>query len=186
MRTPILIIILTLLTIPLFAQNQNNEIGIAIGSADMGDFGDAATAGFSYNRYWTRGLSTKFDATGFAAELTTVDVGPGGVTTAGDFVMAAYSGQFQYHFLRGRRFSPYFGAGLAYVITRFEDTPAGDLEADNTVTGIASAGVDLNLGRRWAITGDATYMPHQPEFPEGAATIDLDPLTLSVGAKFRW
>jgi outer membrane protein W len=184
MRTSILILI-AVLSIPVFAQHQNNEVGVAIGRAEMGDFGDAGTFGVSYNRYWTRGLSTKFDATGYAAELQVVDIGPGGLTSAGDFEMSAYSAQFQYHFLRGQRFSPYFGGGLAYVITRFTDTPAGDLDADNAVTGIAGAGVDLNLGRRWAITGDATYMPHEAEFGT-VETIDLDPLTLSVGAKFRW
>jgi outer membrane protein W len=186
MRTSLILTAAILLSLPVFAQNQNNELGLAIGSADMGDFGDAGTFGISYNRYWTRGLSTKFDATGFAADLEVVDIGPGGATTAGEFSMGALSAQMQYHFLRGRRLSPYFGAGLAFVNTRFNDTPAGDIEADDTVTGIASAGVDLNLGRRWAITGDATYMPHQPEFPAGPVSLDLDPLTLSLGAKFRW
>ena len=187
MRTSTLTLtLIVLLSLPLFAQNQNNEVGFALGSADMSDFGDAATATFSYNRYWTRGLSTKLDGTGYSAELQVVDLGPGGLASAGDFAMASYAAQMQYHFLRGRRFSPYFGAGLAYVITRFTDTPVGELEADNNVTGIASAGVDLNLGRRWAITGDVTYMPHEAVFPQGATSIDLDPLTISLGAKFRW
>lgn len=185
MRKAILIVAV-LLALPVAAQNQNNELGIAIGSADMGDFGDAGTFAIGYNRYWTRGLSTEFEATGFASELQTVDAGPGGATAAGDFIMSALSAQMQYHFLRGRRFSPYFGGGLALVTTQFQDTPAGDLEAEDNVTGIASVGADLNLGRRWAITADATYMPHEADFPQGAATIDLDPLTLSLGAKFRW
>lgn len=186
MRTSTFILAALLLTIPVFAQNQNNELGIAFGNARMDDFGDAGTFGISYNRYWTRGLSTKIDMTGFAADVVVVDVGPGQAPSAGDFVMGALSAQMQYHFLRGQRFSPYFGGGLAFVTTSFENTPAGDLEADNDVTGIASVGVDLNLGRRWAITGDATYMPHEAVFPQGLTTIDLDPLTLSLGGKFRW
>ena len=177
---------LLLLAFPLLAQSRDNEVGLAIGYADMGDFGDAGTFGLSYNRYFGN-LSVKFDVTGFGAELATVDIGPGGDPDAGggDFQMSVSSASLQYHFLRGRRLSPYVGAGVGYVHTELVDTPFGDFEADNSVTGLVSGGVDLNLGSRWAIAADATYMPHTAEFDD-IETIDTDPLTLSAGVKFRW
>lgn len=187
MRTSIITLTLAavLLALPLSAQTTRNEIGVSIGRADMGDFGDAGTFQLSYNRFWTPAVSTKFALTGFGAELTVVDIAPGGAQSAGDLEMGAWTAGLEYHFLRDRRISPYVGAGVAYVSSRFTDTPAGDLDADDSVTGTASLGADLNLGRRWAINADATYMPYDAEFP-AFGNIDMDPLTLSAGVKFRW
>lgn len=181
----LLALVFLLGAVPLAAQTRNNEIGAAIGYANLGDFGDAGTFGLSYNRYFGN-LSAKLDLTGFGAELETVDVGPGGGDGgAGDFAMSALSAELQYHFRRGQRWSPYFGAGLAVVDTRLEDTPFGDYEADGNVTGIASAGLDFAFASRWAVGADATYMPHTAEF-EDIESIDVDPLTFSAAIKFRW
>lgn len=179
------ILMAVLLALPLSAQTPRNEFGASIGRADMGDFGDAGTLALNYNRYWTAGLSTKIGIIGYGAELTAVDIGPGGASTAGDLVMGAWTAGLEYHIWRDRRFSPYVGAGLAYVAAQFADTPAGDIDADNEVTGTASVGADISLGRRWAINADATYMPYSADFPP-IGSIDMDPLTLSAGVKFRW
>lgn len=179
--------LILLLSLPLAAQTRDNEIGVAIGYADMGDFGDAGTFGLSVSHYFRGNLSWELELVGFGAELTAVDVGPGGDpdSGAGDFEMGVLSASVQYHWLRNARLSPYAGAGIAFVNTELVDTPFGDFEADRAITGLASAGVHLNLSSRWALAGDVTYMPHTAEF-NGAETIDADPLTLSAGVKFRW
>lgn len=188
MRSPFILLAIAavlLAACPLAAQNQNNEISVSLGSADLGDFGDAGTLGIHYNRYWTGGLSTRVGVTSFGAELQTVDVGPGGLTSVGDLEMGVISAMAEYHFNRGRRFSPYVGAGVGFVSARFADTPAGDIDADDEIAGIVGGGLDVNLGRRWAINGDVTYMPYEANFGN-VTTVNMDPLTLSVGAKFRW
>ena len=182
----LLVPLVLLLALPLAAQTRNNEIGAAIGYAEMGDFGDAGTFALSYNRYFGN-LSAEFELVGFGAELTTVDVGPGGdpESGAGDFEMGVLSASLQYHFLRGARFSPYVGAGVGFVTTELVDTPFGDFEADAEVTGLVGGGVDFALGSRWALNGDVTFMPHTADF-DGDQSIEADPLTLSAGVKFRW
>ncbi|HEY0157207.1 MAG TPA: OmpW family outer membrane protein [Thermoanaerobaculia bacterium] len=164
----------------LSAQSTRNELGASIGYADMPGFGDAGTFSLTYNRFWTGNLSSQLGLTSYAADLHVVD-GP----SAGELQMGALTGEVQYHFWRDRRLSPYVGGGVAFVTSQLADTPAGDIEADNEITGVASAGVNLNLGRRWAINGDVTYMPYDADFPP-VATIDMDPLTISAGVRFRW
>lgn len=185
MRKSLFLLIAAIVSLPLFAQPANNELGLHIGSADMGDFGDAGTLSLTYNRFWTAGLSTKFGLTAYGADLEVVDLPPGGASAAGELEMGALTAQLEYHFLRGSRFSPYAGAGVAFVTAELADTPAGDFEADSEVTAIVNGGVDLNLGRRWAINGDISYMPYTADFVP-VESIEMDPLTISAGVKFRW
>lgn len=183
MRT---LVLLLLVTLPVSAQTlPRNELGANIGVAELGDFGDAGTFSFAYNRYWTDALSSRFSLTAYTADLFVVDVGPGQQGGAGDLVMGAWSGALEYHFMRDRRFSPYVAAGLAFVATELSDTPIGDIEADSEITGLAGIGADITLTRRWAINLDAMYMPYDANF-DNMESIDMDPLTYSAGVKFRW
>lgn len=53
------------------------------------------------------------------------------------------------------------------------------------MTGLATAGVDVNLFRAFAAGFDVTYMPYRPHYP-GVGTVELDPVTVSATLKFRW
>lgn len=186
MRNLILAIAL-LLPLPLIAQTRNSEIGVTIGYANMGDFGDAGTFGILANHYFRTNLSAEFRLVGYGAELTAVDIGPGGDPEAegGDFEMGVLSGSLLYHWLRGSRFSPYVGAGVAFVNTELVDTPFGDFEADQKITGLLSGGVNFGLTERWVLNGDVSFLPHTADFGD-VAQIEADPLTVSAAIKFRW
>ena len=95
-----------------------------------------------------------------------------------------WSASAEYHPLRDRRLSPWAGLGLAYVQTEigarhFDASPPHEL------TGLATAGVDLNMTRLLSVGADLAYMPYKPDVgPVGE--IDISPLTFSGSIKFHW
>jgi outer membrane protein W len=179
MRSFLLAIVLAL---PMAAQLRNNELGIVFGHAvfkeDVAGESSADALGLSYNRYWTPAISTRFSAIELGVDTFRVDLG------SRSFDMNAYSAALEYHLRRDRLFAPYAGIGVALVSStigsRFVDAGA---EAE--LTALATAGVDVNLFRRFAAGFDATYMPYRPDYPT-VGELELNPLTISATLKFRW
>ena len=172
-----LIIVFCVIAVPLAA--QDNELGASVGLASgVPGFDDLDAIGVHYNRYFGS-LSAKVAVTRFSGDLD--------VTAApdeGELDMTVFSGGVEFHFLRGQLFSPYIGGGVGYAMASLDGTLV-DTEDDNQFVFLANGGVNVNITPRFAVFGDVSYMPIETDFPP-VARIDMDPLTVSLGAKLRW
>jgi outer membrane protein W len=191
----------------MFAQS---EVGISINSSEFEestvvdddgesvtfDFDEGIGLGLTFNKYWTRSFSTEFAVQTFSGEMSIGETGSPAFVV-GELNGAAISGMGQFHFNRAGRFSPYVGGGIAFVGGEFEfaddlgldpdDETTFDLETE--ATWLAGVGVDVKLTERVLLNGDLRYMPWsaQPEDSEALEDrLDVDPMVISVGVKFRW
>jgi outer membrane protein len=103
----------------------------------------------------------------------------------------------QWHFAqRTALLAPYVGAGISYVMA--DDIASDDLrligiervEIDSGVALAGQAGLDIALGRGFAVAVDAKYIRYRPDSaPPGdpeTLELELDPLIFSAGLKLRW
>jgi outer membrane protein W len=180
MRTLPLLLVL-LLSLPLFAQSPNNEISLGFGWAtyaeNAGDSSRDTAATFSYNRFWTPLISTRLGITEHGIGLTI-----GGDTGADISVKSLL---VEYHPRRDHFLAPYGGAGVAYAEAAVGAGRHITVEADGELVPLLKLGADLNLARWFALGLDGTYMRYAPEFSDGR-TRDISPATLSASAKFRF
>lgn len=176
------IVLAFLLAVPLFAQQTNNEFAVSYGRAnfteDVGETSSERTIGLTYNRFWTPAVSTRFGVTEIGADLS-LDF-----TLDEDIATSVWTASLEYHLLRGARISPWAGIGVGYVQTEI-GTRAYDATPPHEFTGLATAGVDVNLIRLLSVGADVAYMPYKPDVgPVGE--VDISPLTVSANVKFRW
>ena len=190
----------------IFAQT---EIGIALNSAEFEavtltdeeesvtiDFDESVGFGVSFNHYWTDAFSTEFAAHGFGGDMT-IDAEDLPVFKAGEIHAAAITGMGQFHFNRAGRFSPYLGAGIAVVGGEFEpndefedpsepDSDGFELETETTWT--AGVGADLRLTERLILNLDVRYIrwDARAEDDEESESLEIDPMLVSAGIKFRF
>lgn len=186
-----LLIFVLAVAAPLRAQLPENEFDLSIGHTEfLGTVeGDALAYGLHYTRFLTRGVSARFGLTIMNGDVDEVVLHPGDVIPPGRFEIFMLSGLVQYHWRRDKSISPYLRGGAALVFSQI-----GNVSAEDKVTGLVAGGADLTLSPAWAATAGVTYMPYQghytrPSFftsPRAGTDIDVDPLTLSAGLKFRW
>lgn len=196
----VLLIVAVLVALPLAA--QSNDVGVWYSTANLGDtngtdsrvtFDNATGFGVSYNHFWGGSLSTEFTASQVRAD--------GGIEATGVRVLTfdktkimPVTADLQWHFLRGSMFSPYVGAGLAYVT--MDDLTGSDLDLagigpvsiDNQFTWNAGAGVNINIGHSFAIAVDGKYIKYEPDASTAAGTtkLKLNPTQFSAGVKLRF
>ncbi len=187
-------------SLPLAA--QSNDVGIWYSSAKLGTtntagssaaFDNARGYGISYNRFWTGSLSTEFTADWLKAK--------GGIDVAGARALnfdktkiMPVTADVQWHFLRGTMFSPYIGAGVAYV--KMDDITGSDLDVagfgpikvDHKFTWNGNVGLNVGLGRMFAIGLDYKYIKFEPTATSalGSEKLKLDPKQFSAGLKLRF
>jgi outer membrane protein W len=171
-----------LLAVPLFAQQTKNEFAVSYGRAnfseDVGDTSSESTIGLTYNRFWTPAVSTRFGVTEIGADLE-IDL-----ATDQTISTSAWTASVEYHLLRDSRISPWAGVGVAYVQTEI-GTREFDASPPHELTGLVTAGADVNLIRLLSIGADVAYMPYKPDVgPIGE--VNVSPLTISANVKFRW
>jgi outer membrane protein len=148
--------------------------------------------GASFNHYWTDLVSTDFGVQKMSADLTVSGLGVP-KTTVGELDVTALTGTVQLHFLRESRFSPYVGAGAAYMLADFSanDLEPDDeqVELDDDVTFLVNAGVNVRMTERISLMGDVKYIPWEVN-EENASTddeaLDVSPLIVSAGVRFRF
>lgn len=199
MRAVLLLALLA--AIPLRAADL--ELGIRhVGHWPMGDAtfaggeveivtsrGFAATA----EVFWTPRISTQLAGTFVnpAAFLHPSNV------DLGTFGMDTYSLSARYHFTPATRFSPFAGGGAAMVIFGdLEDRFGDDLEMtfDRETTFLVEGGLRYRVFPSVIIDAAVSYMPLEAtrnqvrnETPLALpSTVRVDPLTLSVGAAWRF
>ena len=181
MRTFPLFLVL-LVTLPLLAQSPNNEVALAFGQSrfteNAGDSSGEKTASLSYNRFWTSRISTRFALVEYGVDFAIDLGGRSGVD------ISAKTLTVEYHFLRDETISPHVGAGAAYAKTGVSGAHVGG-SSDYELTGLVTAGADVNVSRSFAVGLDVTYMPYRPELSNGNQPT-LHPLTVAGAIKFRW
>jgi outer membrane protein W len=196
------------LALPLTAAAQttgNTDVGIWISQSYFDDtvalfddverfeftFDEKTGYGLSVNRYLTPRVSTEVSVHRLGADMS---LGVPDFFTdeveVGEIEVTAITGVAQYHFLSGRRVSPYVGAGAAVMMARFDaaDDFEGDLDIENELTWVANAGLSMNLTTTIALGLDAKYIPYSATASDGEEDLDIDvnPIVLSVGVRFRF
>lgn len=192
--------LVALCSAPVFA--QNGELGLWVAASQVGDtrddeanlaFDNGLGFGISLNQYWGN-ISFELGATALTQEeeisADTIDD-----IEIGDLDLIPITAMLQLHFLRNSAFSPYIGAGAAYILA--DDLSSGELievgpiEIEDEFTWALQAGVNINLSRSLAIGLDAKYISYTPgaapaENRDDEIDLDLNPLIFSAGVKFRW
>lgn len=206
-RFPPYLLLLPLLAVPLHAaevEAGGHHVIVAPlgdGGFDGGEIDVKLSRGFAASAevFWSERFSTNLAATFINPETilfpsspppNDVDLGTLGLDT--------YSLTARYHFAPASRFSYYAGGGAAYVlIGNLEDRFGDDLEIefDPETALVAEAGVRFRFRPRLFVTLNVAYMPLEAEAEvvlddnTGLAlpsTLALDPLTVSVGAAWRF
>lgn len=155
------------------------------------EFDEDLGYGVSFNRYWTEAFSTDFAVHRITADLSAVANGDP-VIDLGEIEARTFTAIGQWHFRRASRFSPYVGAGLAYVTGSFDvvDDEEGEATYDfeEETTWVANFGADINLNETFAIVLDGKYVQWEPvaEGDEDEVSIDISPLMLSAGVRVRF
>ena len=157
------------------------------------EFDEDAGYGISLNHFWVSSFSTELAYHKFGAD-TEVSVDDGPRFDAGEVDASALTGIAQWHFRRASRFSPYVGAGVAYMSGEFDPVDFdGENEAaidfEDELTWAANFGANINLTDRFAIGLDAKYIPWEPRGEGDEAPsdrVDLSPLVLSAGLRVRF
>ncbi len=185
-----------LTALPLAA--QSNDIGLWFSMAQVKDsagltFDDAKGDGISFNHFWGGSLSTELTVHSLRSKAG-VDVGGTRALSAGKLKMRPIIANVQWHLLRGSMFSPYVGAGLAYVTTSdlsskdFDLAGIGRVKIDNKATWNANAGVNIGIGRSFAVAVDGKYIALEPDATAAGSSekLKLNPLVISAGVKLRF
>lgn len=201
----VFVLFIAALSLRAFAQS---EVGISLNVSELEestivdegetitfDFNEHRGVNLTFNHHWTPSFSTELAAQTFGGDMSVAGGGFPAIVV-GEINAAAISGMGQFHFGRFGRFSPYVGGGIAFVGGEFQIASDVELEPgdDDTVdleteaTWIAGAGVNVKLTERVLLNGDVRYMPWSATPEDGALedSIDLDPMLVSVGVKFRW
>jgi outer membrane protein W len=157
------------------------------------EFDEGTGYGISFNHFWVSSFSTEFAYHKFGADMeASFDGGPR--FDAGEVDASALTGIAQWHFRRASRFSPYVGAGVAYMAGEFDPTDfEGEdnfaVEFEDEFTWAANFGANINLTDRLAIGLDAKYIDWEPraeDDEEASDRVDLSPLVLSAGLRVRF
>ncbi len=168
-------LVLLLLALPLFAQSRpDNEVSVSFGRIEVEDALDLDVYGASYNRYWTRELSTRIGV------ISGSDVLP---DDNGDASSLLVHGTFEAHAWRGRLFSPHAGVGGAYA--RHKENYLGSNEVDSRLRPAFLAGIDVNFTPRIGIGADVLYSRFGLESNDRFAR-DLTSISVFGSARFRW
>jgi outer membrane protein W len=160
------------------------------------EFDDGQSMGLSVNRMFGSFFSVEASAFNMRsdADLILSD----GVTPVGignvDLTPIMIGGQW--HIIGQRRFDPYLGAGVAYVVANDLNSPdleasgQGRIEMDSEVTYYYAAGIAVELVGGFAIIGEARQIQYEPTTTSTVTGVEqdleLNPLLYSLGARFRF
>jgi outer membrane protein len=96
----------------------------------------------------------------------------------------------QYHFLPGKQFNPYLGAGVNYTLLSKVRLLDGAARLEHDSVGLAlQAGVDYRLGGHWSLNVDVKKLQLRSDVMIGgvrASRVKVDPVLLGVGIGYRF
>jgi outer membrane protein W len=191
-----------ILLLPLTASAQMNDLGVFISTSQFDDgeiqdaddileveFDEDMGVGVLYNRFWTNSFSTEFAYQRLGADLTASfeDV----TEDIGSLDLDILSATAQLHFARGSIVSPYIGGGAAYVSGEagaIDEAELEDTDLESEFEFLANAGINIGLGRGFAVFLDGKYILYEArgEGDSDGEALDINPLILSGGIKFRF
>ena len=187
---------LALSALPLVA--QTNDVGVWYSTAKIKDsnglsFDKARGFGASFNHFWTGSLSTEFSVDSLRANAG-IDIAGTRALDAGRLKLMPYTANLQWHFARGSMFAPYIGAGVAYVSAKdlssadLDTAGIGRVKIDHKASWDANAGLNIGLGKMFAVAIDGKYIKYEPDSTAAGTTekLKLDPVVISAGIKLRW
>ncbi len=196
----VVVVLVCLVALPLAA--QSNEIGVWYSTAKIKATGDAGGRltfdnakgyGVSFNHFWTGSFSTEFAASRLHANGG-IDINGTRALSTGRLKLMPITADLQWHFAHASMISPYIGAGVAYV--KADDLSSSDLDLagvgpvkiDKKTTWNANAGIDIGLGKMFAVAVDGKYIKYEPDSSAAGTTekLKLNPLVISAGVKLRW
>ncbi len=169
-------LVLLLSSLPTFAQQLDHEIAVSYGRTQTSQAGHAPALAASYAHFWADNVVTRFGAQHAAADYP---------DEQGDKAVGAYFALAEYHVFRGRTFSPYAGAGLAYGYARSYLSHADFRKSDSVVGAMLASGFDVNNTRRFAIGADGRYMRFDPDLGDRHGSVH-DPITVLGTVKYRF
>lgn len=202
----VFVMFLAVMSLRVFAQT---EVGVSLNSAELDtvertedgeevtiDFDQGLGFGVSFNHYWTDAFSTELGAYGFGGDMTIASPSLPAFE-AGELTAVAITGMGQFHLNRDGRFSPYAGAGIAFVGGEFEPNPIFDepsepdadgFDLETETTWVAGVGADIGLTQRVLLSLDLRYIrwSARAEDDEESESLDINPMLFSVGIKFRF
>jgi outer membrane protein len=157
------------------------------------EFDEDLGYGVSFNHYWTGAFSTELAMHKLSADLSAVGNGVP-LIDLGEIDARTLSAVAQWHFRRASRFSPYVGAGVAYVQGSFDalddEGEEGSFDFESKTTWVLNAGADINLTDTFAIVLDGKYAQWEPvaedDDDDDDEALDISPLMLSAGVRVRF
>jgi hypothetical protein len=188
---------LAIITTPLFAADFEAGIRhVGMWPSASSDVNVVSSRGFAATGevFWNERVSTQFAATFLNPAAF---VGPNDVVDLGTLGLDTYSASARWHVAPQKRWSVFAGGGVALVsLGNLEDRFGDDLEItfDSEVTYLAEAGVRFRFVENVYLDAAVSYMPLEAEakfvkndnqivFP---STLNLNPVTFSVGAAWRF
>lgn len=184
---------------------QSNDIGVWYATAQVKDTGDAQGRlsfdnakgyGVSLNHFWTGSISTELSANWLHANGE-IDVAGTRVLSVGRLKLMPVTFDAQWHFMRSGMISPYVGAGVAYVSAKdltssdLDLAGVGTVKIDSKSSWNANAGVNIGIGKMFAVAIDGKYIKYEPDSKASGAAgttekLKLNPLIVSGGIRLRW
>ena len=101
----------------------------------------------------------------------------------------------QWHMFEGTALRPYIGAGAGYTILRNikrQSLGLGGVNFENPWGFVVDGGLEIALGKKFSIIGDARYTPIETKSnvtfvgSPSAAKIDVKPLIVSAGIGYKF
>ncbi len=163
------------------------------------DFDQKMGYGLTYNRYFSQNFSTEFGLAQIRsdANATFVSTVPPINQTfrLGEFKAKVWSAVVQWHFVPRGFIDPYLGGGVAYFQgaqlripeDAIVDEPGDTVKFDNKTKFTMNAGINVGVTKGLTVALDARYTPYEAveENSPQADSVTLDPLTISLGLRFR-
>jgi outer membrane protein W len=189
-------LVLVLSALPLVA--QTNDVGVWYSTAQLKDsaglsFDNAKGYGVSFNHFWTGALSTEFSVSSLRANGG-IDIAGTRALDVGRLKLMPFTANLQWHIARGSMFAPYIGGGLAYVSAKdlssadLDTAGIGRVKIDHKASWDANAGVNIGIGKMFAVALDGKYIKYEPDSSAAGSTekLKLDPVVISAGIRLRW
>jgi outer membrane protein len=212
MRNVACVVWLLLTPIPLLAQHRIDLFVDAEGvrsNAQTTDFtpgirfepafdtGGGVGGGINY--FITDRVSLEAKVSGLASKMRVRIIGSDFVAVA-DLGYAQFypiSATLQWHLLERGAIRPYIGAGVSHVILHnisksVGSTGATGIKFKDPTGFVVDGGLELNLGRRWGLFGDARYIPIESNAraaftgTSAALKMHVRPLIVSAGLAYHF
>ncbi|HYI10540.1 MAG TPA: OmpW family outer membrane protein [Thermoanaerobaculia bacterium] len=187
-----------------FAQTPSSDVGVWIVQSELDettfldegddvtiDFEESTGYGISFNHFWVGAFSTEVALQKYGADMS-IGIEDDPAFTIGELDITSLTAMGQLHFNRAGRFSPYAGAGAAWISGDFDPAvpvdPEDEVDLESELTWTAAFGAHFHITERISLAGEVKYLSWEAMEQGGSEedAIDVNPLTFSAGVKVRF